>query len=81
METKIIKIGNSRGIRIPDVLLKLHGLSGRVRLVNTVKGLLITPEKPRMGWREQFERAVGDSVKDEPLLDMGNKFDEEEWEW
>lgn len=39
MRAKIIKIGNSRGIRIPSHLLKESGIEGEVELKLTSDGL------------------------------------------
>ena len=48
METSIITIGNSKGIRIPKPLLEESGLSGKVRLKATkgrISIVIIKPEK------------------------------------
>jgi antitoxin MazE len=49
---KIIKIGNSQGIRIPKPLIALANLEGKeLEYVVMDSGLLITPEKKvRVGW-------------------------------
>lgn len=46
MRTKIISIGNSRGIRIPKILLEETGITEDVTVKVTDKGLTITPVKP-----------------------------------
>ncbi len=43
MRTKIIKIGNSRGIRIPSPLLRESGIETEVELKLTNDGLRIKP--------------------------------------
>jgi antitoxin component of MazEF toxin-antitoxin module len=45
MQTTIIQIGNSRGIRIPKVMLKESGLEKNVEIKVTPSGLKITPSK------------------------------------
>ncbi|MGH7158139.1 MAG: AbrB/MazE/SpoVT family DNA-binding domain-containing protein [Candidatus Saccharimonadales bacterium] len=45
MRTTIIAIGNSRGIRIPKVLLKESGIYKDVEIKVTRSGLKITPLK------------------------------------
>ncbi len=45
MRTKIIKIGNSRGIRIPSPILKESGLKNEVELMIDLEGLVIRPIK------------------------------------
>ena len=49
---KIIKIGNSQGVRIPKPLIVLANLEGKeLEYVVMDSGLLITPEKKvRVGW-------------------------------
>ena len=41
MKTKIVRIGNSRGIRIPKPLLEQAGLEGEVRLRVVESGIVI----------------------------------------
>ena len=45
MRTKIITIGNSRGIRIPKILLQETGIENEVELTMTTTGLTIAPVK------------------------------------
>ena len=49
---KIIKIGNSQGIRIPKPIISLAKLEDQeLKFVLLDSGLLITPEKKvRIGW-------------------------------
>ena len=49
---KIIKIGNSQGIRIPKPIIELANLGDKeLEFVVMDSGLLITPEKKvRVGW-------------------------------
>ncbi len=84
MKTRIIRIGNSHGIRIPKPLLKLTGLEGDVELSAENGTLLIRPiAKPRAGWAEAFEEMARRG--DDALLDgetfVLTEWDESEWEW
>lgn len=45
MKSKIIKIGNSKGVRIPKALLNEAGLTDAVEITLTKKGLLIMPAR------------------------------------
>ncbi|EDK72890.1 transcriptional regulator/antitoxin, MazE [candidate division TM7 genomosp. GTL1] len=45
MRTTIIAIGNSKGIRIPKVLLKESGIDNEVEIKATKSGIKITPLK------------------------------------
>ena len=85
MITKIVKIGNSQGIRIPKILLEQSGLSDEVELEVTKNQLIIRSKKSRrQGWEDLF-RAMAKN-KDDQLLDKENlmnqsSWDAEEWEW
>lgn len=83
MKTKLIKIGNSQGIRIPKVLIEESGLSGEVEIRVRKKSLIIEPvEHPREGWDEAFRemaRRGDDKMLDADVLD--SDFDSDEWEW
>ena len=82
MKTKIVRIGNSRGVRIPKPLLQQAGLEGEVRLRVIEGGIVIEAEKnPRDGWAEAAARAH--EAGDDALLDAPTPtdFDEMEWEW
>ena len=82
MQAQIVKIGNSKGVRIPKVLLEDLNLKGLVELTKTDQGLLISPDKPRSGWSEAFAGAAGKSDKsNQELLDLQNEWDEKEWQW
>ena len=65
--THIVKIGNSRGIRIPKPLIEQAKLEGKeldLQLVNN--GLLITPKKEaRDGWKDLIERALAENKNDD----------------
>ena len=54
---KIIKIGNSQGIRIPKPLIALANLEGKeLEYIVMDSGLLITPEKKvRVGWENDID--------------------------
>ncbi len=64
MKTKLVQIGNSRGIRIPKVLIEQAGLNGSVDMELRGAELVLRatskkkPSDPRAGWDEAFERAI-----------------------
>ena len=83
MKTRVIQIGNSRGIRIPKSLLKQTGLDGEVEIIVKNGSLVIRPaKKPRAGWAEALEEMArrGDDalLDDTPSL---SSWDAENWEW
>ncbi len=56
--TKLTRIGNSRGIRIPKALIEQAGLADEVELIARDGEILISNHrKPREGWAEQMEAA------------------------
>ena len=84
MKTRIVRIGNSRGIRIPKLLLEQSGLEGEVEMNAETGSLLIRSlTKPRAGWAEAFREMAGRG--DDTLLDdvpaALSSWDEDEWEW
>jgi antitoxin MazE len=84
MRARIIRIGNSRGIRIPKAILEEAGLSDEVELEVVEEGLMVRAIVPsRQGWEDRF-RAMSEAGDDE-LVDAGpveaSAWDEEEWEW
>jgi antitoxin MazE len=84
METKLIKIGNSFGIRIPKALIQQYDLSANIEIDPTEKGILIkSKKKAREGWREQLAKAVkeGQQPDDELLEGFTDDFTEHEWQW
>ena len=80
--TRIVRIGNSRGIRIPKAVLDRAALPDEVELQAEPGRLLVQAvRKPREGWEAaaQAMRATGDDVLLDPPIT--NAFDEREWEW
>ncbi len=83
MRTEIVRIGNSRGIRIPKPIIKQCGFGESVELRVEKDRLIVSPERaPREGWEEAF-RAASSSAEDELLLQgVGpSEFDRKEWKW
>ena len=84
MKTRIVAIGNSRGVRIPKPLLEQTGLSGEVEISAEDNALVIRPAKrPRAGWAAAFQEMARRG--DDALLDGAapslSAWDEGEWEW
>jgi antitoxin component of MazEF toxin-antitoxin module len=59
MESKLIKIGNSYAIIIPDSLIEDNRLINNLEVFISDSEISIEPKKKaRDGWAEQFEAAI-----------------------
>ena len=82
MRARLIRIGNSRGVRLPKPLIEEAGLREEVE-VHVQEGAVVisSPRRARAGWAEaaRHMRARGD----DRLLDQPTRtqFDEKEWRW
>ena len=84
MRTRIIRIGNSQGVRIPKLYLQQTGLGEEVELeVQDSEIVIRSTEHPRQGWAEAFRAMAKDG--DDKLLDEESmnqsSWDEVEWQW
>ena len=82
MKTQIIKIGNSKGIRIPKPLLEQSNLDGEVELEVVNEGLLIkSSSKPRVAWAKAFKEMSENDGDEMVIEDSANEFEKENWRW
>jgi antitoxin MazE len=78
MRTKLVQIGNSRGIRIPKALIEQAGLNGSIELDLREGELVIRPVRkprkanPRAGWDEAMAKAVKEN---------GNELTQDDLDW
>lgn len=82
IRSKVVKIGNSRGIRIPRTLLEQAGLTDEIEM--TVEGnqlIVRAARQPRAGWAARFAEMA--KKGDDHLLDesISTQWDENEWTW
>jgi antitoxin MazE len=82
IRTRIVQIGNSKGIRVPKVLLEHAQLPDEVELQAEHGRLIVrAAQGARAGWAAAAKamRARGD----DRLLDAttSSQFDEKEWRW
>ena len=82
MKAHIVRISNSRGIRLPKTLLQESQLEDEVELQAEPGRILISKTaKPRTGWAEAAQRMRErdeDRLLDQPT---STRFDKEEWTW
>jgi len=82
MKTRIVQIGNSRGIRLPKVLLEQAQLTEEVELDAEPGRIVIRrANRPRAGWAVAARRMR--ERNEDRLLDPATpaQFDEKEWKW
>ena len=81
-KARIVRIGNSRGIRVPKILLDQAQLPDEVELYAEPGRLVVQgARRPRMGWAEAaraMSKLGRDDLLDEPTV---TRFDREEWKW
>ena len=80
--THIVRIGNSRGVRIPKTLLEELALGDEVAMAVQGDQLVIrAARRPREGWEEQF-RAMHEQGDDRPADEFpATAWDQREWQW
>lgn len=83
MRARVIKIGNSQGLRIPKPILEQTGIMDDVEIEVKKNQIIIRPVKNvREEWDAAFKKMAvnGD---DEPIIDdaLSHSWDEEEWQW
>ena len=81
MKASIIRIGNSRGLRIPKPILEQCGFGREVELeVHDRKLIIKSHDSVRENWARAFAKMARHG--DDELLDFpSSQWDEEEWEW
>jgi antitoxin MazE len=82
VQAKVVRIGNSRGIRIPRSLLEQAGLVDTVQM--TVEGNRLVIQGihvPRQNWAVQYAKMAEHG--DDHLLDESTptQWDDTEWAW
>ena len=84
MRTRVIKIGNSQGLRIPKPILEQTGIMDDVEIEIEKNQIIIRPVKNvREGWDDAF-KVMGQKDDDESIIDdenISHSWDDEEWQW
>ncbi|MGA2581774.1 MAG: AbrB/MazE/SpoVT family DNA-binding domain-containing protein [Tepidisphaeraceae bacterium] len=83
MRTKLVAIGNSRGVRLPKAVIEQCALDGKIELIVQNGQLVIRGVKsPRAGWDKAFKkmREKGDDFLIDPAVPL-TEWDSTEWTW
>ena len=82
MKSKLVRIGNSRGVRLPKPMIEQAGLADQVELRVREGAIIISPANgPRDGWAEaakQLRERQEDGLVDDLTP---TRFDDDEWQW
>lgn len=78
MELSIIKIGNSKGIRLSKTLLEKYDIGDKIELLLEKGQIILKPiHHPRKNWESSFKK-MSELNDDELLID--DVFDQESFE-
>lgn len=82
MKSAIIPIGNSKGIRIPKIILEQCRINRNIILEVKGRSIIIKPfkEEPRKGWEQAFKK-MHESKDDQLIIEDSIDLDMERWEW
>ncbi len=82
MKSRLVRMGNSRGVRLPKPVIDQAGLTEEVDLELRGNTILIAARPARRrGWAEaarKLRAEGGDRLLDSPIP---TQFDENEWHW
>ena len=81
MRSRIVRIGNSQGVRLPKLLIEQAGLTEEVELRAEAGQIVIAaPRTTRAGWAEAARQAH--AAGDDLLADtVATRFDATDWKW
>ena len=84
MRARVIKIGNSKGVRIPKPILAQTGIKDDVEIEIDKNQIIIRPvQNVREGWDASFT-TMAEKGDDELLIkdeETAHSWDREEWQW
>ena len=85
MQTHLIKIGNSKGVRLPKAVLEQARLEGPITLTVTEEGVLLAPDKAvRQGWAEAAQSMAAteqNGTADDKVWHDLDVSDDQDWTW
>ena len=78
MEASIVKIGDSKGLRLSKTILDEYQVKDKVEIILETDKIILKPIKvPRKGWEEKFKEAAEN--RDDQLT-IDDVFDDESFE-
>lgn len=77
----VVRIGNSKGIRLPKAILEQCHITDSVDVEVNRENITLKPHRlPRQGWAEQMKK-MHERGEDESLIPDKINLDVEGWEW
>lgn len=69
METAIIKIGNSKGLRLSKTILEKYNIQDKIELILEEEQIILKPiAKPRQNWAKEFKK-MNEKGDDQLMID------------
>ena len=85
VKTKIIRIGNSQGVRIPKPLIEESGITEEIEMILRDNEIVHrSAETTRKDWDAFFEKMAeqgDDALLDQEEIEKPSDWDETEWTW
>jgi len=85
MKTKLIRIGNSQGVRIPKPVIEEIGLSEEIEMILKDNQIILrSVDQTRKGWDSAFEKIAeesDDQLIDRKEIETPSEWDKAEWTW
>jgi antitoxin MazE len=80
MEATIIKIGNSKGLRLSKTILDKYNIKDKVEIILETGQIILKPiESPRKNWEIAFEKMNKEGDDKMLMNDVFNDENFEEW--
>ena len=80
MELSVIKIGNSKGIRLKKSILDRYKIKDKVELILERGRIILKPvSKPRQGWEDAFKTMHNNEDDNLFIPDAFEEESDEEW--
>lgn len=85
MKTKLIRIGNSQGVRIPKPLIEESGITDEIEMILRDNEIVLrSAETIRKDWENSFEKMAeegDDALLDQEEIEKPSDWDEADWTW
>ena len=80
METAIIKIGNSKGLRLSKTILEMYNIKDKVEMILDKGQIILKPiDKPRNDWEKACKEMRANNDDNSIIEDVFDDESFEEW--